>query len=146
MSLQSQTCVARILVIVVLATTLQSSAFAAPPGAQSGRNAPLPAGSVVSLTLQDGTVLSGVVETDLPDAIVLRHIKVHRGQAPSRWLTESTTFDRASIRRLSVQSRTQTASVRKRVMHGLLATGIVIGGIALGIVAWCASGRDKCGA
>lgn len=141
----------RITAVVAIVALLQTAIFHAqapvytPDGWDTAVTAPL--GTRVWLTLLNGTIVSGLLAEARADALVMKDNKVERGQlaSPTGSLRDPHTFVRAEIRKAYAEGIGRPSD-KKKMLVGFAIMGAVIGGIVLGLFAWCAAENSRCGA
>ena len=142
----------RITAVVAIVALLHTSVFHAqapvhtPGGWDTALTAPV--GTRVRLTLQDGSIVNGLLAEARADGLVLRDIHIERGRLVSRTGSQPdlSPVDRAQIAKVHVEEVGKRTSGKKRALMGLAAVGAVIGGILAALFAWCASESGRCGA
>ena len=140
----------RLTAAVAIVALLQTAVFPAqapiqtPDGWDSAMTAPM--GTRVRLTLQDGTIVSGLLAEARTDALVLKDIDVERGRLVSRTPPQGDlyTVDRADITK--VDGIAKRVSRKKRVLMGFAVVGTYIGAIVVAVFVWCALENSRCGA
>ena len=137
----------RITAVAAIVALLQTAVFHAqapahtPDGWDTAVTAP--PGTRVRLTLLDGTIVRGLLAEARADALVLTDNELERGTlvSSSGSLRDPRTFARAEIAKAQAQRIGTRLSGKERVVMGVKAVGMVIGGVLVGVMIWCKASR-----
>jgi hypothetical protein len=134
-----------VIIALLQATGVHAQAPVRPPdGWDTAVTAPL--GTRVRLTLQNGTVVRGLLAEVQTDALVMTDNTLERGELVSRSgsMKDPHTFARAEIKKAQAEGMAKPMSARKQVLMIFAAAGALIGGLLLALLVWCAPDDSPC--